>query len=232
MKLNYKSLVLIAVLLVVSIPVFALEGVVVSSTGKVEVQTATGWAPLKIGDEIQSGRVISTGFRSQAIIQVAGSSIVINQLSRLTLEQLTETNEAHESEVFIDLGSISADVQTSQNKRVGFVVNTPVATASVRGTAFDMGLAVIRVGRGQVDFKGARGGTVSVKAGGISKIGEKRVASNPHVTKVNEALGNNNADDDSLLTSVTDTSLQAATNTQGSATQTTSVVVGLDALDD
>ncbi len=229
MKPNVKKgLIIIAILGIMMMPVFALSGTVVSVTGKVEVQTATGWEALSTGDEVQSGRVISTGFRSQAIIQIAGSSIVVNQLSRLTLEQLAETNDSHESEVFIDLGSISADVQTSQNKRVGFVVNTPVATASVRGTQFDMSISTLNVNRGLVDYNGKKGKSVSVSGGNSSGIGNKEVAANPFVVKVNTALGSTSIDDDTLFKSPATASFDTATNNVDTATPTASVVIELD----
>ncbi len=214
MKQNIKtSLLTIVVICIMCLPVFALSGTVVSIAGKVEVQADSGWIALKPGDAVESGKVISTGFRSQAVIQIAGSSVVVNQLSRVTLEQLTETDDAHSSEVFIDLGSISADVQASQNKRVGFVVNTPVATASVRGTQLDMGYSTIRVGRGLVVFMGKRGKEVSVRGGNISRVGSRESASNPFQSKVNEALGNTTAEQNDLtLTSVSSESLKAATD--------------------
>ena len=37
--------------------------------------------------------------------------------------------------MFLDAGSIKADIKKSENKRVGFKVRTSVATASVRGTS-------------------------------------------------------------------------------------------------
>ena len=49
-----------------ALPLFALEAVVVSVVGKAEVQTAQGWQPMKAGEKITKGTLISTGFKSQA----------------------------------------------------------------------------------------------------------------------------------------------------------------------
>ncbi len=228
MKRNIKvSLVTIAIIGIMCVPMFALTGTVVSVLGKVEVQSDSGWTPLKSGDSVQSGKVISTGFRSQAIIQIAGSSVIVNQLSRLTLEQLTETDDTHSSEVFIDLGSISADVQASQNKRVGFVVNTPVATSSVRGTQFTMDVNTLRVNRGLVDFNGKKGRTVSVTAGSISRVGSRENASTPFISKVYEALGNTAEQDAVLLTSVSTESLKAATEVKTAKAAVSEVYISI-----
>ncbi len=184
-----KGIMLFVVFIMICMPIFSLEGTVVSVSGKVELQTPSGWAPLKTGDIVESGIVISTGFRSQATIQVAGSNIIVNQLSRLTLEQLTETNDSHNSEVFLDLGTISADVKGAENKRVGFVVNTPVATASVRGTAFEMGINSLRVTSGVVGFGGKSGKEVPVSGGNASTISSSGSATSPITNKMSESLG-------------------------------------------
>ncbi len=227
MKNNVKKcFILITLVALTSISVYSLSGTVVSVTGKVELQTATGWAPLQSGDSVESGLIISTGFRSQAVLQVAGSNIVVNQLTRLTLEQLTETNDSHNSEVFLDLGSIKADVQGAQNKRVGFVVNTPVATASVRGTVFTMSLNRLSVERGLIEYGGRKGNTVQVPAGNASTVGTSGKAQKPLVTKVNESLGIvDDADDDDILPSVTETSYEAVGNAKKSEITTTTVTV-------
>ncbi len=215
MKHNVKvGITVLLILLGFCIPVFSLTGTVVSVTGKVELQTASGWTPLEKGDTIESGLIISTGFRSQAVLQVAGSNIVVNQLTRLTLEQLTETNDSHNSEVFLDLGSIQADVQGAENKRVGFVVNTPVATASVRGTNYLISLSALKVNRGLIDYSAENGSTVSVPGGFSSKIGTSGKPFNPFLNRVNEVLGlvSDNDDNEGLPPSISNASFNAVSN--------------------
>ncbi len=221
-----KGIILLAILCAICVPAFSLTGTVVSVTGKVELQSGSGWAPLRSGDTIESGLIISTGFRAQAVLQVAGSNIVVNQLTRLTLEQLTETNDSHESEVFLDLGSINADVQRAQNKRVGFVVNTPVATASVRGTSFYMTRNTLSVSSGSIDFSGLNGKTVSVPAGNSSKVTPTGKPLTPFINKVNETLGVvADAENEDVIPSITDTTYKAVETTREAEPSTTSVVV-------
>lgn len=129
-----KTYALICFILAV-FPIFALEAVVVSVVGKAEVQTAQGWQPLKAGEKITKGALISTGFKSQAVLGIGKSTVTVRPLSRLTIQELTENPDKDISKVYLDAGSIKADIKAVQNKRVGFTVKSPVATASVRGTA-------------------------------------------------------------------------------------------------
>ncbi len=226
MKLNFKTFFIVALLCIIAVPAFSLDGTVVSVSGKVELQTPSGWTSLKAGDTVSSGLVISTGFRSQAVIQVAGSNIIVSQLSRLTLEQLSETNDAHETEVSLDLGSIRADVKRAQNKRVGFVVNTPVATASVRGTELEVALNSLRVLQGIVDYEGAKGNRVSVSAGNSSNVNQRGSASKPVTNKLNDALGTNSDSEGFIQASIA--SLNAISETKSSGVLTGAIVVSFE----
>lgn len=215
MKITKKALTVLLLLFVSILPTFALEGEVISVSGKVEIDSPAGWVSLKEGDVVETGYVISTGFRSKAVIKVAGSLMTVDALTRLTLEQLNESSDAHSSEVFLDLGSISANVKKAENKRVNFQVNTPVATASVRGTEFAMGLNSLTVIDGAVSYvakkndkkvasnvveeeeeesedtaEGESGGQeMIVSKGNTSTITSSGTASNPVTNKVNNALG-------------------------------------------
>lgn len=123
------------ILLVFLVPVFALDATVVSVLGKVEVQTPAGWEPMKEGLKIAEGTVISTGFKSQAVLEIGKSKVTVQPLSRLTVQELKTRPDRDTSKVYLDAGSIKADVKAAENKRVGFTVKSPVATASVRGTS-------------------------------------------------------------------------------------------------
>lgn len=130
-----KKIVTILVLLAVAFYSFALDGIVMEVLGKVEKQVDNSWIALKKGDVLVPGDVISTGFKSEAVISIGESVITVKALTRMTIEQLYEKNKNHVSSVYLDVGSVSADVKPVTNKRVGFTVKTPAVTASVRGTA-------------------------------------------------------------------------------------------------
>ena len=133
-----KKIIAFALFSCLCFSVFALNGVVVDVLGKVEKQNGNTWISLKKGDILSPGDVISTGFKSEAVITVGESTITVRALTRMTIEQLYEKNQNHISSVYLDVGSISADVKPVENKRVGFTVKTPAVTASVRGTAGDV----------------------------------------------------------------------------------------------
>ena len=108
---------------------------VVSAVGKVEKQQDGLWVPVQVGEVLSKGTLISTGFRSSATLKFEGSVISVSALSRLTIAELLENENSRNTSVFLDAGKIKADIKTSDNKRVSFTVRTPIATASVKGTA-------------------------------------------------------------------------------------------------
>lgn len=130
-----KKIVTILVLLSVAFYSFALDGIVMEVLGKVEKQVDNSWIALKKGDVLVPGDIVSTGFKSEAVISIGESVITVKALTRMTIEQLYEKNKNHVSSIYLDVGSVSADVKPVTNKRVGFTVKTPAVTASVRGTA-------------------------------------------------------------------------------------------------
>ena len=113
----------------------ALDATVLSVKGKVEVQKGEEWVPVKAGDIISKGSVISTGFKSEAVIKVKESKFTLSPLTRITIEKLSSTKAKDNTQLYLDSGSVGFDVKKSENKKVGFKVRSPAATASVRGTS-------------------------------------------------------------------------------------------------
>lgn len=112
----------------------ALDAVVVSSTGKVEVQNGTQWVSVKEGDVLKKGSVVQTGFKSELVLKVKESNMKISQLTRMVIENLSAGSDKDDTRIFIDTGSVRSEVNRSGARKVGFTVRSPVATASVRGT--------------------------------------------------------------------------------------------------
>ena len=135
MKKSTRVFVLASILAFSVTSLFALEAKVVSAKGKTEVQMADGaWTPLKIGSTIQKGAVIQTGFKSELILKIKETTVTVAPLSRITVEQLAEKGDKDDTRLFLDTGSLKSDVKKTVDRRVGFTVRSPVATASVRGT--------------------------------------------------------------------------------------------------
>ncbi len=139
-----KKLILSVILSALAFSSFAMQATVVSTKGKAEVQTGGSWIALKAGDTLDQGSVIQTGFKSEIILKIKESTVTVAPLSRITLQTLAEREGLNgaqgkdETSIFLDTGSLRSNVQKSADRRVGFTVRSPVATASVRGTVFDM----------------------------------------------------------------------------------------------
>lgn len=139
-----KKLILTLLVSAAAFTSFAMQATVVSAKGKAEVQNGTNWIALKEGDSLSQGSVIQTGFKSEVVLKIKESTVTVAPLSRITLQALLEKEGVNggsgkdETTIFLDTGSLKSNVQKSEDRRVGFTVRSPVATASVRGTEFDM----------------------------------------------------------------------------------------------
>ncbi len=161
----------------------ALTGDIVAVSGKVEFQQGQGpWKPLKAGDKLQSGAMISTGFKSEATIRLGASVLTVKPLTRMTLSQLVEREDTVDTELFLEVGNVRAEVKSLNNKKNGFTVKSPIATASVRGTIFDMGDRLV-VREGSVVCVSAVGQQRVARAGSGSMKLSKEALSSPLAMK-------------------------------------------------
>jgi len=139
-----KKLLISIILTAAAFSSFAMEAEVISTTGKAESQVGGNWVALKNGDILSQGSVIQTGFKSEIVLKIKESTVTVAPLSRLTLQQLAEkeglagARGKDETTIYLDTGSLKSKVQKSPDRRVGFTVRSPVATASVRGTDFQV----------------------------------------------------------------------------------------------
>ncbi|MCR5614481.1 FecR domain-containing protein [Treponema sp.] len=149
---------------------FSIEAKVLSVSGKVQVQRQGAWRDINVGEKINQGEMIQTGFKSEAVLQLVSanqnSKITVAPLSRITLEQLVENGSSDTVKVNLTAGSVKSEVKKTQDRRADFTVRGPVATASVRGTVFGVRnyFASTRVD--------AESGTVSVWRTSTQKSGE------------------------------------------------------------
>lgn len=156
----------------------ALDGQVVAVSGKVEFQDAKGiWKALKAGDAIVAGTMISTGFKSEATVKLGASVLTIRPLTRMTLTQLVEKSDTVDTELYLEVGNVKAEVNSLEGKKNGFSVKSPVATASVRGTVFEVGVGEITVLEGTVAVQTGIGQIRTGEVGQTLKLVDKSVAS-------------------------------------------------------
>jgi hypothetical protein len=147
-----------------------LYGVIQECSGNVEVKSSgNDWMPAQAGMRMQSSDLISTGFKSTAILVVGNSAILIRPLTRLSLEALAARNGEEQINLFLRAGHIRASVNPPPNTKTVFTVKSPMATASVRGTSFDFDAFNLRVLSGMVAFMGSD--NVTVFAGADQKAG-------------------------------------------------------------
>jgi hypothetical protein len=133
------------------------EAVIREMAGTVELKASgsANWTTAKAGDRIGKNTIISTGFKSTAILAAGNSTIVVRSLTRLRLAELMNQNETETINISLTTGRIRVDVNPPAGSRANFTVQTPTATAAVRGTSFDMNTVRIKVLKGAVNYRSA-----------------------------------------------------------------------------
>jgi hypothetical protein len=142
--------------------------------GSVEIQDegSTEWKAASPGDSIGKNTVVSTGFKSTAVISLGESRLSVRPLTRLTLEEIVKRDTTEEVDLYLRTGRVRAEVTPPSGLRIDFTVRSPTATASVRGTGFEFDTRRLYVDSGRVLLQGSNGQRVYVEAGQRSYIDE------------------------------------------------------------
>jgi hypothetical protein len=131
----------------------AQEAVFAQLSGKVEYQEpGAEWKAAKIGEKVKASTVVSTGFKSSAVLKIGQSSITLKPVTRLTLLELIKTAGGTQTELYLLSGRVRADVPPRAGQTTDFTVSSPTATASVRGTGFYFDGVNLLVDRGTVQL--------------------------------------------------------------------------------
>jgi len=173
MTKKYK---IIAGLLLLAVSgIFAQEAVIRELTGTVELKLAgsAAWVNAVRGQNVAVDSVISTGFKSNALLSIGNSIITVRPLTRLAIKELTASKNTETISVGLQAGRVRMDVKPPAGVMATTSVRTPIATASVRGTVFEVGLFELWVIEGSVEYRGTSGGHVIVDAGGYSAVDER-----------------------------------------------------------
>jgi len=165
---------------------FSQNGVIREVSGTVEIKRAgsTAFVPARVGDQLTGDTVVSTGFKSTALVAVGSSVITVKPLTRLALSELGGSAGAETINVGLQTGRVRVDVNPPAGTKTNMTVRAPNATASVRGTSFDFDTKNLEVHEGTVAFKGRKGGVVRVSAGSSSWILPDGRAADPIETSV------------------------------------------------
>ncbi|MFP4426750.1 MAG: FecR domain-containing protein [Spirochaetaceae bacterium] len=168
-----RTVAVVIMLTIVATAAFAQSATFEEVNGKVEIRRAGGsWEPAEVGMSIDRETTISTGFGATAELTLADSTLEVEQLTRMTLVGLVESSDEVDTEVFLDVGRVSADVRTAE-RRQAFEVRSPVSTAAVRGTRFRFDGQRLQVFEGNVAFGNAQGESRNLGAGQQSTISDE-----------------------------------------------------------
>jgi hypothetical protein len=124
--------------------------------GTVEIKAPgeAKWSPAEEGQSIARDAMVSTGFKSTAVIALGNSILSVQPLTRLSLEEIQETAGKERVDISLRTGRIRADVKPPVGGKTEFTVKSPSATASVRGTSFEFDGIHLRVDEGRVYVTG------------------------------------------------------------------------------
>jgi len=160
---------------------FCQTGTIRELTGDVELKRegSSDFVRASAGDVVALNTLVSTGFRSTAVIEVGSSLITVRPLTRLSLAEIQKMDNSEKVNVNLQSGRVRVDVNPPAGSRTGFTVQSPSATASVRGTSFEFDTVNLIVDKGRVIFKGNAGPAVIVDAGGSSFIDTGAASADP-----------------------------------------------------
>jgi FecR protein len=171
-----KVFLLVLTLIFSVIYTYGQEVIVKEATGRVEYQVPGGrWSPVEKGMEIPVAATISTGFQSRAVLESPRSTIVVQPLTRLTIDELQSRNAGSQTSLSLRTGRISAVVKKNDTEPTRFQVKSPIATAAVRGTEFSFNGYQLTVEDGLVAFSSEGGRVVTVPLGGSTEMQEDGV---------------------------------------------------------
>lgn len=134
-----KLIITTAFVFLLTAPLFSqLQAVIKEVSGKVEIKApAKGWESATEGMEISKGTIISTGFKSQALLDLGSSNLYVKQLTRMSLDELTQQKGIVTTGLFLRVGKVRAQVKTTAGLQHNFTLKSPISTAAVRGTALE-----------------------------------------------------------------------------------------------
>jgi hypothetical protein len=176
-----KKAFFLALLIGAAVFAFAQNGIIRELAGEVSLKPAgaSAFVPAAAGASVALDTIVSTGFKSTAIIAAGSSVITVRPLTRLTLAEIQTASGTESVNVNLQAGRVKVDVKPPAGTRTNFTVQSPSATASVRGTSFDFDTVSLKTFEGKVAFGGKFGVPLMVYAGDMSVIGKDGKAIDP-----------------------------------------------------
>lgn len=114
---------------------FAYDAEVLSVQGRAQYSSnGTNWTPIAEGTKISQGATIQTAFKSALKLKFKGSVVDLGPMTRIKLDELSESPSKDNAVVSMKIGTLTSNVKKIEDRRAGFTIKGPAATASVRGT--------------------------------------------------------------------------------------------------
>ena len=171
-----KIIILITTLILCLSYITGQEVIVKEVSGRVEFQIPGGrWNAVEKGIEIPVAATISTGFQSRAVLESPRSTIIVQPLTRLTIDELQSRGSSSQTSFSLRTGRISAVIKKNEDEPTRFQVKSPIATAAVRGTEFSFNGFQLTVEEGLVAFSSAGGRVITVPLGASTEMKEDGV---------------------------------------------------------
>lgn len=163
-------------LLVTLVSAFAENATVTQISGKVQLLAPGGnWENAHVGSSVSPLTVVATGFGSSCVLNLGTSHIQVQALTRMRLLELLRNKSTATTSVYLTVGAVHANVADNLGITQKFRIQSPVSTASVRGTIFDFTGYSLTVDRGIVHYTTPEG------FGRNITVGQSSTLSNPYV---------------------------------------------------
>ena len=165
---------LLLLLPVVSVA-FAQEAVITELSGTVEIKKpdSAAWENAVLGQAITGEAIISTGFKSFAVISIGDSLINVRPLTRLSLTEISAQAGIETINAGLQAGRVQLDVKAPAGSKSIYTISTVPAVASTRGTIFEITLFELWVIEGSIEYKGSFGVPLLIDQRGYSYIDRK-----------------------------------------------------------
>jgi len=176
-----KKIMFVTIFILTGLYAFSQDAFIDQLTGEVGIKQPKeeAFKTANKGDKIFKDTIIQTNFKSYAIIKIGSTLITVRPLTTLSLTEIQKLEETESLNVNLQAGRVRVDVKPPAGTKAIVKVSSPTATASVRGTNFELDTNNIYVNEGTVSFAGNNGQTVLVNAGGNSRVDRTGQVSSP-----------------------------------------------------
>jgi hypothetical protein len=185
-----KRFLFLTIFILTGLYVSAQNAVIEHVTGTVEIKQPgeNSYKAANAGDKLFKETVISTGFKSFAIIKTGSTTITARPLTHLTLTEIENLSDVETLNINLQAGRVRVDVKPPAGTKAAATVKGPTVTASVRGTSFEFDTDNLYVNEGVVSFRGSKGQNILVRAGETSRLGQSGTVTIPTDEKISNLM--------------------------------------------